>query len=275
MMTWDPCRKPLRSILLLFLAHFGGIPTLAMAEVESSKLLGEAESIKSTVASKKEPPLAKDHMIWNFGLNVARNFLKSAEGKSILGSHGAVQFGAGYLTPRWYAFGSLDFITGPFEPVTVGELNVDYIGTGFSVWSGMSPWPDGLRSGGFGYGFALGVSYNDLVGRSIGYGGRRSTTESGTNEGTPIIESYILDSTNVSVIPALFVSLMEKPRAMGNTPDLLATRLEGHIITLGLAFPVIAEFSKKTVLSDGQETVVNGAMKGRRIEVTWTALLAP
>jgi hypothetical protein len=275
MITQDPWRNSLWSIVLLILTHFLGLPTLAMADIEAPPLPREAASIKSPVASKKEPLLAKDHMIWNFGLNVARNFLKSAEGNSILGSHGAVQFGAGYLTPRWYAFGSLDFITGPFEPVTVGELNVDYIGTGFSVWSGMSPWPEGLRSGGVGYGVALGVSYNDLVGRSIGYGGRRPTVDNGSSEVTPTIESYTLDTTNVSVIPALFISLLEKPRVIGNTPDLLATRLEGHILTIGLAFPVIAEFSKRTVLSDGQETVINGAMKGRRIEVTWTALLAP
>jgi hypothetical protein len=220
------------------------------------------------------PNLASEHMVWNFGLSGTRNFLKSIHGHYILGSHGAVQFGAGYITPRWFAFTSLDFHTGPFEPVTVGEVDVDYMGTGFTAWSGISPQTNGLRQGGLGYGLALGVSYIDLVGRSIGYGTTRGTNAQDP-QGLTGVSAYTLETTNVSVTPGIFLSYLEKPRLSGNHPELLTTRFEGHILTLGAALPVIAEFKKKTNFSDGTNAVENGPMRVYRIDLTWTALLAP
>lgn len=231
--------------------------------------------IRSTPRQEAGPPWGQ--LVWNFGVNGARNALVSESGRQILGSYGSVQFGAGFLTQRWYALGSLDFLTGPFEPVTVGELDVDYAGTGITFWTGFSPRKAGLRDGGMGYGIALGTSYSDLVGRSIGQarGGRRGPDVGGPSGGPLAIDSYTLQATNVSVIPALFLSWLKKPRPTGNSQDLLATRLEGHILTFGMAFPVAAEFAKKITLAGGDFTSERGHLTGRRFELTWTALLGP
>ena len=229
------------------------------------------------IRTNKTSPTTPGNMVWSFGLNGARNFLRSKSGRQILGSHGAVQFGAGYVAKNWFTFGSFDFLTGPFEPVTVGQLDVDYVGTGLSFWSGISPKAEGMRSGGISYGLACGVSYSDLVGRSIGRGQRNTSTLAPDTDpqNDSSVDSYVLQTTNVSIIPGLFISWLKSPRPAGNSPDLLSTRLEGALLTLGMAVPLTAEFSKKMVLVNGALTAEKGTMKGYRVELTWTALLGP
>lgn len=195
----------------------------------------------------------------------------------LLGNAAAVQLGTGYISENWYIAGSLDILLGPYEPTRGGQLNVDFSGTGLTFWTGFSAQTMSLRSPEGGYGFALGLSYADMIGRSIGKNRRENNEDLTLNVG--LIDNYTLRINNVSLMPALFFCWLAPPRQRGNTPDLLMTRLEGYFLTLGGAMPLLANYSARYTQrpeigsSEAIQKSQHGDLRGYSILITLTAML--
>ena len=209
---------------------------------------------------------------FSFGFTGARRSLRSASDQELVGNSGAVQVGYAYLSDSWYADLSFDLLLGPYEPAKDKQLDVDYLGTGFTLWLGASAQAANLRSSAGGYGFALGISYADLVGHSIGR--NHLDVGDGADVRPDLIDDYVLTVTDLSLQPAIFFAWLGPPRPRGNAPDLLATRVEGYILTVGASVPLNAAF-KATTHTKGasQSSSDSGALQGYSILVSLKAML--
>lgn len=223
--------------------------------------------------------------VWSVGVSGQRHSLKAGDGNEILGNSGAFQLGYGFVAQSWFLNLSLDVLLGPYEPTREGQINVDYLGTGFTLWTGVSAQTLDLRSQAGGYGFALGVSYADAVGRAIGR--NRDEDDPPPSE---LIDDYVLRVTNFSLLPAIFFSWLKEARPRGNTPELLATRVEGYFLTLGMAMPIMVSYNARYSLrtkpapvatpaeaqepAKGPQSVEEkGRMRGYSVLVSLTAML--
>jgi hypothetical protein len=222
--------------------------------------------------------------VWSFGLSGIRHSLKAGDGNEVLGNSASINLGTGYVSDSWYILGSFDIILGPYEPTYNQQLDVDYFGTGFTVWSGYSAQELNLRSPDGGYGFALGFSYADIVGRSIG----KNRGESASNiDNNNLVDNYTIKVTNFSLLPAVFFSWLEEPRSRGNSPDLLKTRIDGYFLTIGIAMPLLISYHAKFDTRDQYEVVddkvviiqeseterPSGHLRGYSLLITMTSLL--
>ncbi len=196
-----------------------------------------AGSLATITAPSNAHPEVKSN-VWSFGIAGERHSLKAGNGNELLGNSGAIQLGTGYISSSWYADVSLDILLGPYEPTREKQLNVDYVGTGLSFFTGFSAQTKDLRSAEGGYGFALGLTYADIVGRSIGRN-RKEGQESGNAN---LIDNYVMHVTNFSLVPAIFFSWLKEARPNGNTPELLETRVEGYFLTIGMAMPLLTAY---------------------------------
>lgn len=235
-----------------------------------------------------EPGVRKTAVL--VGVTGSRHSLKGSDNE-LLGSAGAIQIGTGYIDENWYASLSLDVVLGPFEPTLGNQLNVDYSGTGLTLWTGVSAQTMNLRSPEGGYGFALGLSYMDIIGRSVGKNRKmRNDQKDGEQE---LIDNYIMRVNSLAVIPALFFSWLAPPRPRGNTPELLTTRIDGYFLTIGGALPLLSHYNaryerlknhthKTSAATDGNSTQMQdkntsttekGALAGYSIIISFTAML--
>lgn len=233
--------------------------------------------------SAKEKTFGPRQDAFSVGLSGQRHSLKSGDGNEVLGNSAVIQLGKGYIADTWFWNASLDIHLGPYEPARGRQLDVDYFGTGLSLWAGTSAQNSNLRSPEGGYGFALGLSYADVVGRSLG----RNRLEQGDPSdprNQHLIDNYVLRVTNFSLLPAIFFCWLDEARPAGNTPELLATRLEGFILTVGMAMPLLvsykAQYDTRTQ-RDRQNTIVkpagtareSGQLRGYSIVIALTAML--
>jgi hypothetical protein len=260
-------------VVLILLFAFG--PSVFAADTTSVKASGAPKPRKN---------------VWSIGLTGNRHSLKSGDSDEFLGNSAAVQLGTGRVAESWYATVSLDVILGPYEPARQKQVDADFVGTGLTVWSGFSAQTLDLRSQAGGYGFALGVSYADIIGRSQGRNRRAESCDTQAETKTvshdtscddrnaTLIGEYSMRVTNLTVQPAIFFSWLASARPEGNTPDLLTTRLEGTILTVGLAIPVLSHYQAKyeTIGSEAlpAETISQkGVLRGYSLVVALTALL--
>lgn len=205
--------------------------------------------------------------VWSFGLTGMRHSLKAGNGEEFLGNAAAIQLGTGYISNSWYADVSLDILLGPYEPTHDKQLNVDYVGTGVTAFAGFSAQTKNLRSAEGGYGFALGLSYADTVGRSVG----RNRKE---GHGDDLVDNYTMRATNLSLIPAIFFSWLREARPDGNTPELLETRVEGYFLTIGMAMPMLSSYTARYNRRDSGEPVrQKGRLRGYSILIGLTSML--
>ncbi len=240
----------------------------------------EAHAIEAT----KEAPTGVRKTVWSFGLTGLRHSLKAGDGNEVLGNSASVNLGTGYVSDSWYLYGSFDIILGPYEPTLNQQLDVDYYGTGFTIWSGYSAQDLDLRNPDGGYGFALGFSYADIVGRSIGKNRKESSSKISNNN---LKDNYSIKVTNFSLLPAIFFSWLDEPRPRGNSPDLLKTRIDGYFLTIGMAMPLLVSYHARydtrdqyevvddqLVITKESETLTpSGNLRGYSLLVTLTALL--
>lgn len=211
--------------------------------------------------------------VWSVGLTGNRHTWKAGDGNEILGNSAAVALGGGYIEEEWYVNLSLDIILGPYEPTRNRQLNVDYQGTGLTIWWGYSAQTLDLRSAEGGYGFALGLGYADTVGRSFGKN-RRESKDANDPENAELIESYVMRVTNFSLLPAIFFSWLSPGRKHGNAPELLMTRVEGYVLTLGMAMPLLATYKAEySTKAGGENTSESGRLRGYQMLVSLTAML--
>jgi len=234
------------------------------------------------IANKK--PAAARHNVWNFGLTGNRHYLKAGNGNEVLGNSSSINLGTGYISDSWYVLGSFDIILGPYEPAFRKQLDVDFFGTGITVWTGFSAQTLNLRSPDGGYGFALGFSYADVVGRSIGKNRKQTNSKIKNND---LVDNYSIKTTNFSLLPAVFFSWLEEARPRGNTPELLKTRLDGYFLTMGIAMPLFvtyhAKYEKRDQYEIQDDQIVKtkdseivspkGQLRGYSLVITFTSLL--
>ncbi len=213
-----------------------------------------------------EAPATKEvrNNVWSMSISTHQHNLKSGDGNHILGASGLVQLGWGYIGDTWLAGTTLDFVTGPFQSPKQQNLVVDFSGTGFSSYIGFSAENQNIRTYDGNYGFLLGISYTDIIGRSVG----RRISE---NEGT-IINNWVMRVNNFTLYPSVFFCWMEPARSKGNSPIDLQTRIEGYLLNIGLAAPIQTTYKLKYE-EDGISTSTKGNLKGYSVVVTFSALL--
>lgn len=220
--------------------------------------------------------------VFSIGIQGDKHDLKAGNGDELIGNSAAVQLGTGYIADKWYASVSLDIILGPYEPVRNKELNTDFVGTGLTWFTGISAQTQNLRSPAGGYGFALGLSYADIVGRTVSSQNRDSRTGTDDESGETI-DNYIMRVNRFSMIPAIFFSWLKGARPAGNSPDLLTTRLEGYLLTIGVAIPLITTYSSRYSVRDNATTTEavgatreekdSGQLRGYSVLCSLTAFL--
>lgn len=235
--------------------------------VASSLLLAH-----SFAHAEELPPEKVRNRVWSLSLTGKRHAWESGKNNELKGNVAQVQIANGYVSRSWYLLGSLDIIMGPYSPTRGREINLDYYGTGLTLWWGFSAQLGDLRSKNDGYGFALGLSYADVIGRSSSSGSKE------INNKTENVALYQMRVSSIEVTPAIFFSWLEPGRAKGNKPELLNTRIEGYVLLAGLAIPVHAPYQAKYEYIDattntrtpGRET---GQFKGYSVLVSLQTLL--
>jgi hypothetical protein len=197
---------------------------------------------------------------------------------SVYGNGGAVSFGLGYLKGHLLFSGHFDILLGPYEQMRDRSFSSDFAGTGFSTFVAYSSKSKEQAQGGYTYGLGLGATYEDAIGRSSGsknvdlsaLGPQYQTDEVS-------VQNYIIQTQTGFLTPTFYFAWLKPPRPKGNTPELLKTRLEGYLLSLGVSFPVYSQYRAK--YDQRQEDasfkglVDNGKLKGYRIALGITTLL--
>jgi len=223
---------------------------LALATLSLTESAGYAQSPFSVERLHTQSEVRRS--VFSIGIQGDKHDLKAGNGDELIGNSAAVQLGTGYIADKWYMSLSLDIILGPYEPVRNKELNTDFVGTGLTWFTGISAQTQNLRSPAGSYGFALGLSYADIVGRTVA--SRNRDTRAGPNDSGETIDDYIMRVNRFSMIPAIFFSWLKSARPAGNSPELLTTRLEGYLLTIGVAIPLITTYSSRYSVRDNDAT---------------------
>lgn len=178
----------------------------------------------------------RSRSLWSFGLAASQVNLKSGEGEELSGFRSTSQLGWGYLSESWYGYVGLDIIAGPYESPRPPKIVVDYSGTGVSAGIALSAENQNLRTIDGNYGFSLSLQYSDITGRSV---------KTGLDDSDPdeSISNWQARVQSLSIFPAIFFCWLKPARAAGNTPELLMTRIEGYILSIGLSTPIQATYS--------------------------------
>ncbi len=259
---------------------FIGLLVLCMTSVpalsqSAAPLVIEPPKIESDSSKNQE----MKNSVVSIAIDGIRYILKADNDNELVGNGVKIGLGGGYIAKSWYMNGMLDILLGPYEPTRDKQLNVDYVGTGLSYWWGTSAQTLDLRSSEGSYGFAVGLNYADVVGRSVGRN-RKETTNPADPENSNLIDNYIMRVTSFSVTPALFFAWLKGARPKGNTPDLLATRLEGYVMTVGVAIPLLASYQAHydkrgdvTEQFEPKKISEKGPLKGYSLLVSLNAFL--
>ncbi len=210
---------------------------------------------------------------WVVGSSILRHSLQAGASHELVGKAAQVSLGGGWIAQRWYTSLTLDILLGPWEPSSAQSLDVDWSGTGATWWTGWSARNVDLRSPQGSYGFGLGLTYADMVGRSIGRN-RRDPGDPSDPRSVGIVDNYLMRVNNLGVSAALFFTWLAPPRPKGNSPDLLKTRLEGSVLWLGATVPLAsswnAEFDRRVApATEGSPTIKEQVRERGRLK-GWT-----
>ena len=211
----------------------------------------------------EETPIETRSTIWGLGLAVNQQARKSGDGNHLLGISSMVQLSRGYIGSNWYASISLDIISGPYQSPKQQDLVVDFSGTGTTAIVAISAENQSLRTKQGNYGFLLGINYADVVGRSVG---RRFTEEGGVT-----IDNWVMRVNDFSLYPAIFFCWLAEARPIGNTPELLQTRIEGYFLTIGFSTPLQSRYNL-SYQENGIAQRARGNLRGYSILVSFATL---
>lgn len=222
-----------------------------------------AQMLAEAGEATPSPQVEIRNSFWSFGMSGVRHALKAGNGNEIIGNALTTSFGLGYLRKKWYSYGTINILLGPYEPIRERQLNVDYDGTGLTYWLGYSAQEMDLRSPEGGYGFVMGFDYSDITGNSFGRNRQEvGDPDSPTNIG--LINNYSMRASQLSVVPSIFFCWLEGGRPKGNTPELLRTRVEGYILTVGFGIPFLSNYRARYTVNVREDE----AGKGDIIEKT-------
>jgi hypothetical protein len=238
-------------------------------------LSAQAE-VHESVIQTRDGKAAKN-TFFSSGFKIMKHTLKAGDGNELIGNSNAIQMGYGRIYDKYYHLTSIDFMVGPHEPSADRQLTVDYNGTGITTWWGYSAENKSFQMVDDSYGFAIGLSYYDVVGRSIGKNLKQ--TDTSADDDKTLIDSYEMRVTNFSLLPGIFFCWLTPPREKGNTPELLKTRIEGYFLTMGFSTPLLSKYSAKkryryddsSTSTESSETM-QGQMIGYGVLISLTAL---
>ena len=233
---------------------------ICLALLIAASAYSQAENKSSTKPVK--PPLL-NRKAWTLSLSGTQHSLKSGDGDHLIGIAAAVGLGYSYIGHNWIASGRVDFITGPYQSSKQQDLTVDFSGIGIDVNIGFSAENKDLRSYPGGYGFLLGVSYFDSIGRSVG---ERTSDLDGVK-----INNWVMRINSFSVYPAVFFTWLQPARQQGNSPDLLLTRIEGYLLSIGISIPIQTEYRVRFEADELRQSS-EGDLNGYSILVNFTTL---
>lgn len=236
----------------------------------------------SSTAQAAEPTPSVRKQFWTFELSAFRHDLKAGDGNELKGKNLNLSIGKGSMKEKWFSYGSVDIILGPYEPVRGNQLDVDYKGVGLSYWIGYSAPDLNLRDELGGYGFIVGLIYSDLVGESIGKNLKINSDDTNPDN-VNLIDQYRMHINYFAISPTIFFSWLKPGRKLGDNPDLLKTRIEGYFLTLGLAIPIVSNYQakysvKERIDESGRGEIVSadksdsGSLEGLSIMIRFTTL---
>ena len=239
-----------------------------------SKAACAQTALRETAIVKDNPPLEYRTTVWTIGLSQNKYALKSGEEASLLDSATVVQLGRGHLAENIYASYTFEIISGPYNSRQQGHVSTDFTGTGFSAMIAHTAENANIRTESGNYGFAIGLGYSDIIGRSVGLKPAVSSSEN--------IDQFTMHVTSYTILPSLFFAWLKEVRPVGNTPELLATRIEGYVLNLGIAMPLWARYrisylstpmGASGALASPQSVTKNGYLGGYNLVITFSALL--
>lgn len=206
---------------------------------------------------------------WGIGLLGLQHSLKSGDGNNLLGGASAVQLGYTHIGDSWILSSSIDVISGPYLASSKQDEKLDYSGTGATITFASSAEEANVRTYNGNYGFALGITYMDIVGRVVG---ERFDPEDRT-------DNLVIRVTNFGLMPSIFFTWLESSaRKRSNRPEDLATRIEGYHLNIGFIFPFMANYKVQYDELDTKDDTRRqkkdkGSLFGFSIAVSFTALL--
>ncbi len=230
---------------------------------------GFAFGIESkTNLEAQQKALGTKNSVWVFGIAGVDHELAEEDASNLTGGSVMVQIGRGYIGKHWFGQGAVDIIAGPYQTPQRSKPRLDHSGTGFYTLWGYSFNEGGMRKEGGSFGMSLGLSYADIVGRSTDV----------YSSGTETIDQFVMRVSSFAATPGLFYAWLEKARPDGNKPEYLITRIEGDVVNLGLALPLLATQTTKyqsytPTKPEGTNESQSGRMKGYSIVLNLTALL--
>jgi hypothetical protein len=188
-------------------------------------------------AQKKSAPEATKSAFFSVGLARVDYRNRFGEGLGFNGAPGTlVQIGYGRIEESSYWDGYMEIVSGPYSAKQGVGVKMDVYGTGLSAVYGHTLFRNSMRNALGAYGVALGLGYGDFVGRSVSSTFKK---ESGSSER---VDELVLRVTSYHVAPSLFYAKLVPARPVGNKPELLATRIEGYVLNLGVLFPLRSEY---------------------------------
>lgn len=215
---------------------------------------------------------------WAVHLGGLQHNLRSGDGTELRGGSLTFDIGRGYLHENWYVEVDFGLLLGPYQKTGPQKLDMEYSGTSVGVTWGYSAETANLRSPTGNYGFMLGFQYADITGRSSG---ERSLT-TGSDARVELLSRYRVSIQYASLMPAIFFCWLEEPRLKGNKPELLVTRIEGYMLTLGIGMPLYATYSSsynrlietpRSPETTSKEEKAKGGLRGYSIVLSFSTLL--
>lgn len=198
-------------------------------------LLGSIPALSEVTFNQTEE---KRNSAWGLGFAGYQHGLKSGDGNNLLGTATAVQLGYIYIGDTWLINASVDTISGPYLSPQQQNTKLDYSGTGTTISFAMSAEEADIRTYQGNYGFALGLTYADIVGRVVG---QRFDEEQETDK-------LVMRVTNFAIQPSVFFTWFEpRARKVSNRPVDLKTRLEGYYLNIGFLVPLITKYQLRWV----------------------------
>lgn len=216
---------------------------------------------------------------WNFGLTSIHHSLKSGDGVNLVGVSSVVQLGYTHISETYMVLASIDVLSGPYLATPQQAEKLDYSGTGFTVTFASSAEMANVRTHAGNYGFGIGLTYYDIVGRVVG-----DRVEGVSPNATTKTDSLVMRSTNFGIMPSIFFTwLAPEVRRVSNRPEDLATRIEGYYLNIGFIVPLFANYSlqydeiNEEGQSDGDVQRIRHKQKndlfGYSIAISFTAML--
>ena len=196
--------------------------------------VSDAASGKDVSITKPFDSTLHSETVFTFGLTGIRHQLKSGNENQMIGNSAVLALGFGKINHTYMQVFTFDIIQGPFQPALDGQFDVDFEGTGISYTLAASAQETNLRSPLGSYGFSLGFSYSDIVGRSIGANKKFNLYE----ENPDLLSSYSMRVTQLSLSPGLFFAWLKPIRDQTMSKEKLMTRVEGYILTISASLPL-------------------------------------